>query len=120
MTDHTQALSFSIGKSQSERCPGEPRLTPAMVKSAFIRGLRRRPAFLRVVAAFCAFPLSIAAQEVSSCKGPADLEHVIASNPSPGAFDALGAYFAGHHQFSCAISAFESALHLAPDMGAGQ
>ena len=61
----------------------------------------------------------MAAQEVSSCKGPAELEHVIASNPSAGAFDALGAYFASHHQFSCAISAFESAIHLAPDMWDG-
>src|SRR6202161_3921522 len=112
MTDRTQALSFSIEKSHPERVPG---LSPAGV---FARGrLRRRPAFLgRVLAAFCAFPLSIAAQEVSSCKGPADLEHVIASSPSPGAFDALGAYFASHHQFSCAISAFESAIHLAPDL----
>src|ERR1700677_1078222 len=119
MTDHTQALSFSIGESQSERCPGEPRLLPAIVRSAFARGVRR-PAFLRcVLAAFCVLPLSIAAQEVSSCKGPADLEHVIASSPSPGAFDALGAYFASHHQFSCAISAFESAIHLAPDMWDG-
>ena len=73
----------------------------------------------RSLTALWAFPLSIAAQQVSSCKGPADLAHVIASNPSPGAFDALGAYFASHHQFSCAISAFESAIHLAPDMWDG-
>ena len=87
-----------------------------MVKQTLARGLHRRLAFLGLVpAAFCAFALSIAAQQVSSCKGPADLERVIASNPSPGAYDALGAYFASHHQFSCAISAFESAIHLAPD-----
>ena len=72
-----------------------------------------------MLAAFCAFPLAMAAQEASSCKGPAELEHAIASSPSPGAFDALGAYFASHRQFSCAISAFESAIHLAPDMWDG-
>src|ERR1700677_1540890 len=114
MTDRTQALSFSIEKSQSERCPAEPSLSPAMQKwafarnfcfavpdwaayvvffkenrikfdsamnvdrkSGFARGRRRRPTFLqRVLAAVCAFPLSVAAQEVSSCKGPAELEHV--------------------------------------------
>jgi tetratricopeptide (TPR) repeat protein len=120
MTDRAQALSFSTEESRSERRPGESGLWSARLKWAFARGLRRRPAFLRrVLAAFCAFPLSIAAQEVSSCKGPADLEHVLASNPSPGAFDALGAYFASHRQFSCAISAFESAIHLAPDMWDG-
>ena len=117
MTDRTQAPSFSIEQSQSERCPGEPTLSPAGVKRVFARGVRRRPAFLpSVLAAFCAFPLSIAAQEVPSCKGPAELEHVVTASPSPGAFDALGAYFAGHRQFSCAISAFESAIHLAPDL----
>ena len=106
MTDRAQALLFSTEESQSGGRPDEPGLS----------GLRRRPAFLRrVLAAFCAFPLSVTAQQVSSCKGPAELEHVLTSNPSAGAFDALGAYFASHHQFSCAISAFESAIHLAPD-----
>src|SRR5258707_10966128 len=103
MTDRAQALLSPTDESQSptrRRGPGSP--------------------FLRcALAAFCALPLSIAAQEASPCKGPAELEHVLASNPSPGAFDALGAYFASHHQFSCAISAFESAIHLAPDMWDG-
>jgi len=40
------------------------------------------------------------------------LEKAIASHPSAGAYNAIGAYFGSQRQFSCAISAFESALHL--------
>jgi tetratricopeptide (TPR) repeat protein len=70
--------------------------------------------FLAALAALCAFPPAIGAQKVSSCKGPAELEQTLASHPSPGAFDALGAYFAKQHQLACAVSAFKSALALAP------
>src|ERR1700722_6858807 len=119
MTDRAQALLFPTDESQSGWCPGEPSLLVCRVKRKSAPARRRRPGspFLRcALAAFCALPVSVAAQEVSPCKGPAELEHVLASNPSPGAFDALGAYFASHHQFSCAIRAFESAVHLAPDL----
>jgi tetratricopeptide (TPR) repeat protein len=61
---------------------------------------------------FFLFPAS--AQQNVSCNGPADLEHAIASRPSAAAYDALGAYFAGHHQLSCAIQSFESAVRLEP------
>jgi putative PEP-CTERM system TPR-repeat lipoprotein len=118
MTDRAQALSSLTEESKFEQCPGEPGLLSRGVKKEFARGLCRRrgwPCLRRALAALCAFPLMVAAQQVSPCKGPAELEKVITSNPSPGAFDALGAYFASHHQFSCAISAFESAVHLAPD-----
>lgn len=72
------------------------------------------------IAAFCLLPLSLsAAQQQSACNGPADLEHAIAAHPSAPAYDALGAYFAGHHQLSCAIQAFESAIRLAPDSWEG-
>src|SRR2546426_5041006 len=50
--------------------------------------------------------------ENPSCRGPAELEKAIASQPSAGAYNALGAYFAQRSQFSCAISAFEKALQL--------
>ena len=49
------------------------------------------------------------------CKGPAELESVIHSHPSAGAYDALGAYFGRQQKLSCAISAFESAIRLEPN-----
>jgi anaphase-promoting complex subunit 3 len=42
------------------------------------------------------------------------LERAIAAHPSAAAYDALGAYFGQQRQLLCAISAFRSALHLAP------
>jgi tetratricopeptide (TPR) repeat protein len=39
---------------------------------------------------------------------------MIASNPSAGAYEAMGTWFARQRQFPCAISAFESALRLDP------
>jgi tetratricopeptide (TPR) repeat protein len=66
--------------------------------------------------AFCLFPFVAATQVTSSaCKGPTDLEQASTTHPSAGVYDALGAYFASHGQLSCAISTFESAVHLAPD-----
>ena len=55
------------------------------------------------------------AQVPVTCKGPADLEHVLATHPSAGAYDALGAYFGQHQQLMCAIAAFESAVHQDPN-----
>src|SRR5580698_325048 len=70
------------------------------------------------VVMFYVLPITLAAQSVA-CKGPSDLEQTVASNPSAAAFNALGAYFAGARQFTCAISAFESAIRLAPTMWEG-
>ena len=67
------------------------------------------------VVALASFSLTVSAQEVSTCKGPASLERAVASHPSAAAYDALGAYFGQHGQFSCAFSAFGSALHLEPN-----
>jgi tetratricopeptide (TPR) repeat protein len=60
-------------------------------------------------------PVLLHAQGVSGCQGPANLEHAVASTPTAGAWNALGAWFGGHNQPDCAIGAFESALRLAPD-----
>src|SRR6201984_688917 len=48
------------------------------------------------------------------CKGPAELEQVLATHPSAGAYDALGAYFGQRQQLTCAIAAFEAAVHQDP------
>ncbi len=69
-------------------------------------------AFLLVV---CTFSGSVWAQQASSCKGPPEIEHAIASQPSAAAYDALGAYFAQHNQMACALPAFETAVKLAPN-----
>src|SRR5712691_3703345 len=59
--------------------------------------------------------LNLAAQDVAICKGPAELEQTIKAHPSAGAYDALGAYFGQQQKIACAISAFESAVHLDPN-----
>ncbi len=61
-----------------------------------------------------AFSAILFAQVPSACKGPAELEKVIASQPSAGVYDALGAYFGQRQQLSCALAAFEAAVHQDP------
>ena len=65
-----------------------------------------------VLSGYC---LNLVAQDVTTCKGPAELEKAIKAHPSAGAYDALGAYFGQRQKISCAISAFESAVHLDPN-----
>src|SRR5882757_3902924 len=70
--------------------------------------------------AFCAYTLGISvwgqtAKTGPACNGPAELENVLHSHPSAAAYDALGAYFGQQQKFSCAISAFESAIRLEPN-----
>jgi len=55
------------------------------------------------------------AQATAGCKGPDRLEQPVTSHPSPGAYEALGSWFASQQQFSCAISAFRSAIRLDPN-----
>ena len=62
-----------------------------------------------------AFSAILFAQMPAACKGPAELEKVIATHPSAGAYDALGAYFGQRQQLSCAIAAFEAAVHQDPN-----
>ena len=62
----------------------------------------------------CCCSYVFAQPQASRCKGPAALEQAIATHPSAAVYDALGAYFGQQGQLSCAISAFRSALHLAP------
>src|SRR5437879_9601799 len=58
---------------------------------------------------------TVAAQRDRNCKGPAELERALATQPSAAAYDALGAYFGQRKEFSCAFSAFQSALRLEPN-----
>src|SRR3979411_1198955 len=58
---------------------------------------------------------TIAPQRDPNCKGPAELEGTLAKQPSAEAYDALGAYFGQRKEFSCAFSAFQSALRLEPN-----
>jgi lipoprotein NlpI len=62
--------------------------------------------------AFCG--LGFNAQADTTCKGPPELEKAISIRPSASAYDALGAYFGQRNQFTCALSAFESAVRLEP------
>src|ERR1700681_496098 len=62
-----------------------------------------------------AFSAILFAQTPAACKGPAELEKVIATQPSAGVYDALGAYFGQRQQLSCAIAAFEAAVRQDPN-----
>ena len=57
----------------------------------------------------------LCAQMPAACKGPAELEKAVATQPSAGVYDALGAYFGQRQQLSCAIAAFEAAVHQDPN-----
>src|SRR5947207_12756928 len=72
------------------------------------------------LATLCGSSLALAAQEPPACRGPAELEQIIASHPSAGAYDALGAYFGQRRQFPCAFTAFELALRLEPNSWEGR
>src|SRR5256885_13402450 len=61
-----------------------------------------------------AFNAILFAQMPAACKGPAELERVLATYPSAGGYDALGAYFGKRQQLSCAIAAFEAAVQQDP------
>jgi tetratricopeptide (TPR) repeat protein len=60
----------------------------------------------------CACAGIVVSAQNPACKGPEDLERELKSQPSPGAYDALGAWFARQTEYPCAISAFQSALRL--------
>src|SRR2546421_12434849 len=62
-----------------------------------------------------AFNAILFAQMPAACKGPTELERVLATHPSAGAYDALGAYFGQRQQLSCAIAAFEAAVRQDPN-----
>src|SRR6266496_1675235 len=66
----------------------------------------------------CAVSVSASGQTAKAapvCKWPADLEKVLHAHPSAADYDALGAYFGQQRKFSCAITAFESAVRLEPN-----
>lgn len=86
-----------------------PMLSPAFARRTSVR---RLPGCLLPLATLCLIPVTVCAQASSTCKGPSGLEQTIASNPSTGAYDALGSWFASQRHFSCAVTAFESAIRL--------
>src|SRR5947209_8143146 len=58
-----------------------------------------------------AFSVMLFARMPAACKASAELQKAIATQPSAGVYDALGAYFGQRQQLSCAIAAFEAAVH---------
>ena len=78
----------------------------------FTRGSGWLGLILIWVCAAPAFIAPVAAQQQAGCKGPAELERAVLEQPTPSAYNDLGAYFGQRKQFSCAISAFETALRL--------
>jgi len=51
----------------------------------------------------------------AECSGPAELESALQNHPSAETWAQLGNWFGEQEQFSCAASAFESAVRLEPD-----
>jgi tetratricopeptide (TPR) repeat protein len=80
------------------------------------RSCKRVSAVARLVlAAACASPFAVLAQCISSSKGPAELEKVLASHPLAPAYNALGTYLGRQSRVAYANSTFESPLSLTPD-----
>src|SRR2546430_14098271 len=67
-----------------------------------------------------AFNAILFAQMPAACKGPTELERVLATHPSAGAYDAPGAYFGKRQQLSWAVAAFEGAGHQDPNVWEGR
>ena len=111
--------SFSSAHEQpiAALFPSDPGQSTRELKM-FAHIIRRRPASYigkLSIAVLCSFPLTCTAQDASICKGPASLEQRLVSHPSPGDYEALGAWYATQRQFSCAAAAFESAIRLDPN-----
>src|SRR5579885_3194329 len=66
-----------------------------------------------------ALPADLLSQTGNHCQAPANLENALAQHPSAAVYDALGAHFASQRRFSCAISAFESAVRMQPNSWQG-
>src|SRR5260370_25365324 len=96
-------------KSQMQVSWRDTTMPVAMIARFVSSGL-----FRSLVAVLCCCDCALAQTQASHCKGPAELERAIAAHPSAAAYDALGAYFGQQNQLSCALSAFRSAVHLAP------
>jgi tetratricopeptide (TPR) repeat protein len=112
-----QSFSSPHKESLAKLFPSELRQSTQELRM-FGHIIRRRPAWCIRQLSFtvlCGVALTAMAQVAPSCKGPAGLEQTLASRPSPGAYEALGAWYATQRQFSCAASAFESAIRLDPN-----
>lgn len=81
-------------------------------------GWRYCAGLMCVIAALC-LPITLSAQNTSSCKGPSKLESALSVHTSAAGYDMLGAYFGRRGLFSCAISAFKSSVRLEPDAWQG-
>ncbi|MGA7916512.1 MAG: tetratricopeptide repeat protein [Candidatus Acidiferrales bacterium] len=62
----------------------------------------------------CASGAARAQSAAKNCQPPPELQQKLNAQPSPAAYDALGAYFGDRKEFACAISAFRASLRLDP------
>jgi len=56
----------------------------------------------------------VVAPYVNACTGPNALEAKLASHPDADTYTELGTWFGDHHQYDCALQAFQSGLKLEP------
>lgn len=52
---------------------------------------------------------------VAECRTPAAFAGRLAATPKADTFTDLGVWFSEHHQYACAVNAYNSGLHLQPD-----
>lgn len=67
-----------------------------------------------IVLVFLCSVFAIASELPAACKAPAGFDAKIDAGASASAYDALGAWFAGHSQLECALAAFQAAVNAEP------
>ncbi len=74
-------------------------------------------AFRRCLTILCAPVLCFCARAAdipASCKTPTSFEKAVQGGRTAAVYDALGAWFAGENQLSCALAAFQEAVRIEP------
>src|SRR5580658_5062543 len=69
-------------------------------------------ASLVLAAVFAA--ILVVAPWVNACTGPKALEAKLASHPDADTYTEIGTWFGDHHQYDCALEAFQNGLKLEP------
>src|SRR5438876_108768 len=75
----------------------------------------RKSGIVSIATSLAAYAALGFAQMPPECHGPADIDRALTTQPSAGAYNALGAWLAERNQEACAIAAFRNAVRLNPN-----